>query len=172
MNTLQEALTNVIVHLSTITDIDKFRDDLLYGFRNYVRRFALASDEYSVTASAFFVISARDRSTPFRRSWKNKSGSGRKYDIKYDHAVPAKWVCTEILKHRGDALEIRNILERTSHIVILTPQENAKLDAEYKDTMPTADWNYAIDDAFARYNAVGIEVKAHERIGMCGALAV
>jgi hypothetical protein len=169
MNEIQKSLLKIIIHLSKVEEIDKHGDDLLYGFRNYVRRFSLAQDEYSITHNALEVIANHDIKKPFRRCWKNQNG--KKYKVKYDHAVPAKEVVKLILKNKNDEEEIKNILLMTNIIVILTPDEDKKLSKKFRDSMPEA-WNYRIDDPFARYVSLNIQIEKNAKIKMFGTLAV
>lgn len=169
MNKLQKSLLKIIIELSKIEEIDKHGDDLIYGFRNYVRRFSLAEDEYFITRSARSVIAKHDLSKKFMRCWKNNNG--KKYKVKYDHAIPAKEVVKLILGNKDDENEIVNILLKTNFIVILTPEEDKRLSKKHRDSMPP-NWDYKEDNSFARYSILEIDIDKKTKIKMKGALAV
>ncbi len=51
------------------------------------------------------------------RCWKNKRANGKsKYEVKYDHAVPAKVVLDSIFKNKNNSEEIEKILMKTRFI--------------------------------------------------------
>lgn len=151
MNKIQRAFLSVIVELSKNKEIQKpeFGDDLGYGFRNYVRKYALVNDEHHITVKAYEEISKSfDFSEPFVRGWK-----ARKYkNIVYEHPIPAKVISKQILKYPGNVKQITNILNKADHIVIMTKSEDRELNKIYRSSMPKG-WDFNIGDVFARYSS-------------------
>jgi hypothetical protein len=83
-------------------------------------------------------------------------------ELVYDHAVPFNYLQKELLSLTDITPEsVRDALERFTLCVLITKDENARLNAGgYGRSMP-ADWDRA--DVLARYKAVGIEVVENVR---------
>ena len=166
-NEKQKAILKVITDLAKhdVINSKKFGDDLYYGFRNYVRRYSLANDNYFISISALKYLKARNFKSPFTRSWK-----AGKFKIKYEHPVPAKVICKEISRHINTAQMIERILEWTDCVTIITPEEDQKLAGPLRANMPEG-WQFFEGDVFHRYLETGIRL-SEEKIPMTGAIAV
>ena len=79
-------------------------------------------------------------------------------EIVYDHAVPFKYLQAELLALRTvSAFTVRDLLVKYDTIVLISKDENERLNlAGYGSAMPSG-WEYG-DDPLARYNETNIEI--------------
>lgn len=78
-----------------------------------------------------------------------------------EHAVPRVVIRDECLKMLDAGSSIQDVKERLSQylwIVHITEEEAARLNAEYKQSMPEG-WAFGEDSPFTRFEAVGIELE-------------
>ena len=81
--------------------------------------------------------------------------------LRYDHAVPFKYLQSELLRLSDVTVTaVREVLERHGGTVLITNEEDERLNkAGLRNTMPTG-WDGI--DPLARYKAVSIELVENE----------
>ena len=79
----------------------------------------------------------------------------------WEHVVPTSILVEKLLEEWNlktlTSNFVNNMIDKYGFVCIITKNEDKILNTEYRDTMPNG-WIYGKDDAFARYNAVGIKL--------------
>jgi len=102
--------------------------------------------------------------------FRSKSAKGLRFgdgQLVYDHAVPFKYLQTELL-NLSDAtiVSVRNVLSQFATVLLITKEEDAILNsAGYRHDMPE---NWDGIDHLARYRAAGITLEENTNISDCG----
>lgn len=155
MNGLQKQLFTVICALMQSDGFSETVKNgaIRYGFLNYIAKYSLAKDRYSVTPAAKkhletnrFVI---DRG--LRRGLKSKRNG-----FTYEHPIPANVVADELLSKLDDLGHAKRVLEWADMVTVLTIEEDQRLSGILRSKMPH-DWRYFDSDRYARYAHANID---------------
>lgn len=139
--------------------------DMRWIYRNIIAKIGLANDEYLITSIAEEHIKANN----FTKG--NVLTRGKKCiknGFTYEHPIPACVTLQRIKENIGNENKIRELLQQSDNVTLLTKEENDMLNAKgLKSKMPD-DWDG--NDIFARYKESGIEVPT-KFITMTGAIS-
>jgi hypothetical protein len=154
--TLQDKLCEIIHVLVNIPDIFNFRDDVLYGLKNYIAKHSLASDYYNLSKEAeTLLIDKRFKNfdSPFTRNWIDKKR------FTYEHPIPANVVCKLLKDSDRSPDSVKKILSAADCVTVITKNQDNLLSARFSSKMPDG-WTYPGGDSFIRYKQVGIELSS------------
>lgn len=171
MNRKQKAILEVINAIVKINDVHQLMQlsEIRYGFLNYVAKYSLARDKYFVTTRSL----AHLRKHGFIKDSNLLRGlKSRKNGFTYEHPVPANVIGDHILLNHDNPNKIREILEWTDKVFVLTAEENSLLGNRLAHSMPEG-WTFFEGDVLARYLEVGIAESGidHLEIDVSGAVA-
>lgn len=145
--------------------LDELKDETIaYGLRNYIAKYSLANDEYFISDKALNLLNLKNLKS-IKRCHK------KKLNIKFEHMVPSKVIYDYLLDLKSSSnynkKNLKDILELTSIVTIITKSENDSLDSKkdghsLRAKMPE---NKKIneDNLFSRYDSVGIRVVKNEK---------
>ncbi len=154
MNKSQKEIYEFI-RSSVKLDIDLNSAWFLYNMRNTIAKYSLYDDMHYITQKTLNYLKANNilrEDNKLRRRLK-----GRKNRFTLEHNVPSSVVLKMIYDVRYDDKKIKEILEKTSVVTVLTYDEDKLIrDSGYQSKMPEG-WKLG-DDVFARYRKSGVEV--------------
>jgi hypothetical protein len=154
LNLKQEAIFNVINAIVGVKDVQQLMklSEIRYGFLNYVAKYSLARDKYFITPQSLSHLESHGllKELRLRRGLKSQ-----KNGFTYEHPIPANVIGDQILLCQGNSAKIKEILEWSDWIFVLTTEENNKLASRLTHGMPLG-WRFFEDNVLARYLEVGI----------------
>jgi len=166
MNKLQNVILEIIYQISNVEGVFDFGNDTLRGLQNYIGRHSLANDQYYVSEDAFASFGEFGLTVPLRRS---KLKDLKRY-FTYEHPVPKNVVANYIKNSNRTLPEIKKILEFADYVILVTKDEDKKLNQLHRHKMPS-DWIYFEGSKLARYESVGIKIRT-EKISVTGRILV
>ncbi len=145
-NALQEVYLKIIHSLVNIDGIFDHGAATQYGLLNYIARYSLANDTYYISKLARSLVVGKE---PFARkkSFPKSSKTDPVRTFTFEHPIPVNQIRNFMLKTDLSMKSIRQILEDTNYVVVLTQSENESI--KLKTKMPGI-WKIG-DDPFIRY---------------------
>lgn len=180
MNELQSNILKVIVSIIETEGIfNKFLDkksygsqriidnsSIRYGILNYVAKYSLANNKYLITSKCLDHI---NKLGLVKKGKLRRGSKGQKHKFTFEHAVPSNVIADEVISNRGDKNKIREILDKTDLVTVITYEENDLINkAGFNQEMPNN--SFVEGDMFSRYKISGVEVPTR-KIEVYGAIA-
>ena len=169
MNELQEQIFDVIASLleGKSFRVSVSKGAIRYGFLNYIARFSLSKNYYYATPRASAHIKDKKLLTEdgLRRGTKS-----RRSGFTYEHAIPVNVIGKAILDYQSDLDKVREILQGTDIVSILTTEEDNLLSGPLRSQMPEG-WTILESDPYARYREAHLSsIDEMEKICVYGAI--
>lgn len=173
--TRRESIIKLIDSTFKVLSVDELNDETIaYGIRNYIAKYSLAKNTHLVSEKAYKQIN----NDKILRSHK------KKLNVKFEHVVPSKVIFDQLIKLKGDdeynSSKLREILELTDIVTIITKEENDLLDTSNLNEClrsKMVDNIISEETLFSRYEKVGIELLkdgdelyGYHKINMSGAI--
>lgn len=153
LNNLQEIYLKIIHSLMNIDGMFDHGAATQYGLLNYIAKYSLANDTYYISKLARSLVIGEE---PFSR--KKSFPKSSKVDLArtftFEHPIPVNQIRNFLLKTDRSIDSVRQILDATNYVVVLTQLENKSI--KLKTKMPNL-WKIG-DDPFIRYKNTEIEL--------------
>jgi len=140
--------------------------DMNYVLGNMIAKYVSSAEHYRITEEGLKHIRdiGLNETQPIHTA---KHLYGKDKNTILEHIIPVSIIKKEIIKNRGDASQVANILANSGFVVIATRNEDRILtDAKLSKQMPS-NWTGFGDRPEKRYESVGIKI-SHALIAHAG----
>ena len=151
--------------LANVKGMWKHGADTQYGLSNYIAKYSLAMDEYNITQRAKLHFPGDGPYNRGRGNFPRSSKLNPDKTFTFEHAIPSAVIRKEIQKTEDKSKDaIQDILQKSSHVVIMMQAENNQIPSKYRSEMPDG-WIFGADP-YARYAGTSIVILNHNLTAM------